>query len=207
MQIDEIDPVQALAQKIRRHIDRAENDDLVTTLQAAEKYLSDQKGLMFDAFFTAGNYRLKEQDTFSSILYFNKARKYNPATITVFDKIVESLVSFYTQNKDKAIKTDLLELIPPIRGINDYYQTIAPENESSQKAENLLRSIAYRLEFVAPDGIESPITYRVNQIRAALEKDVPMEQVKLEVAKYIAELLKKKRLTKSTNHKSNRTKE
>lgn len=192
MLFNEIDPVEALASKVRYCIDHDQGEDLVNCLEAADTYLSDRKELMYNAYFAAGEYKTKENDPFNSMLLFNKARKFNPRTIVVFDKLIDSLLLFYAPNKDHFIKSDLINLIPAIKTLIDYYNTVARSNDSVKRAEDLLISIAYRHEFIAPDAVEGSMTYRVNVIKDALEKDVPMEQVKIEVARFIADLLKKK---------------
>lgn len=195
MQYDNLDPVEVIAQQIKSNIDLNNGEGVITALLAAETYLTDRKELMFDAYRVAGEYRLSQSDHANSILYFNKTRKYNPTTVFVFDKIVESALAFYTANKHEFIKSDLLKLIPPIKMLIDYYRTLAGSEQSNLKAEDLLSRIAYRMQYVAPDSIEGKMTHRVSVIVDALEKDVPMEQVRQEVAKFIADLLKKKKLT------------
>ena len=73
----------------------------------------------------------------------------------------------------------------------DYYGSIAGSDHSQQIAEDLISRIVYRINFVALDSVEGKMTYRVNEIVNALEKEVPMEQVKKDVGKLIADLLKK----------------
>ncbi|MCE1168227.1 MAG: hypothetical protein LWX70_09030 [Sphingobacteriia bacterium] len=191
MQYDNLDPVEALATKVRFCIDNAQGEELLTCLKAADTHLTDRKELMYDTYYAAGEYMTRKDDPYNSILFFNKARKYDSKTIVVFDKLVDAFISFYTPNKEQFIKSDLISLIPPIKGLIYYYNSIAPENEPSKRAEELLTGIAYRTEYLAPEGIESTMTFRVAQLVNALEKEVPMEQVKKEVAKFIADLLKK----------------
>ena len=75
----------------------------------------------------------------------------------------------------------------------DYYKNLPPVSTSTVKvAEELLNRLEYRIQFVAPDAVEGKMTFRTQNIINALEKDVPMEQVKTEVGKLIADLIKKK---------------
>ncbi len=193
MVYDNIDPVEVLADKVRYCIDNNQEKELVDSLKAADFYLSDRKDLMFDAYFFAGESSLKNKDSYNAILYFNKARKFNHTIVSVFDKLIESLISFYTPNKDRFIKTDLTSLIPPIKNIINYYISITPDSPYLNKGLDLLNSIAYRIEFIAPDAVEGQMTHRVNEITNALDKEVPIEQVKKEVGKFIADLLKKRK--------------
>jgi hypothetical protein len=188
------DATEALAAKIRYCIDNNLAEDLVTTLPAAEIYLLDRKELLFEAFFAAGEFRAKELDYFNSILYFNKSKKFNATIVVVFDKIIESLQSLYTFNKEEFVKGDLLKLLPPIKVLVDYYGALLNGRTSLEQAGHLMSRIAYRINFVAPDAVEGKMTHRVNVIINALEKDVPMDQVKKEVGKFIADLLQKRKI-------------
>ena len=192
MEPDNRDIIEALAERVKNNIEDKNWDELISALPAAETYLSDRKDLLYNAFCAAGEYRFNTIDYFNSLLYYNKARKYNSTTVFVFDKLVEVSTSFYTANKEKFIKGDLLKLITPIKMLIDFYGNLLASRKSLQIAENLLSSISYRIKYLAPDTIEGHMTHRVNVIVDALEKDVPMEQVRKEVSKFIADLLKKK---------------
>jgi hypothetical protein len=195
MQTDNLDPIEAVADRVKYCIENNLGNELLNTLSAAETYLSDRKELLFDAFFNAGEFRLKELDYDNSIQYFNKSRKYNPAIIKVFDKIIESTNALYTANKEKFIKSDLLKLLPPIKMLIDYYGNLLSDKQLSN-AEDFISRLAYRINFIAPEAVEGKMTHRVNVIVNALEKEVPMEQVRKEVAKFIADLLKKEQKKK-----------
>ena len=192
MDPDNRDIIEVLAERVKNNIAENNWDELISALPAAETYLSDRKDLLFEAFCAAGEYRFSKIDYFNSILYYNKARKYNATTVFVFDKLVEITSAFYTANKEKFIKGDLLKLITPVKMLIDFYGNLTDSGKSLQIAENLLSNIAYRIKYLAPNAIEGHMTHRVNVIVNALEKDVPMEQVKKEISKFIADLLKKK---------------
>lgn len=191
MDINDIDPVVLLEKQVNNYIKNNFGEKLSTTLLAAETYLSDKKELLFNAFIISGAYKFNEKEYVDSILYYNKARKFNPTTPLPFEKIIEVITEFYFSNKDKFIKIDLIKLLPPIKMLCAYYKNI-PDTEPTIKAsEILMSSIAYRYKFVATEAVEGKMTYRVNLIVDALEKEVPMEQVKKEVSKFIADLIKK----------------
>jgi len=201
MQNNDIDPIEALATKVRFCIDNNQGKDLLNCLQAADNYLSDRKELLYDAYFAAGEFELKELDYDNSIQYFNKARKYNPTIVIVFDKIIESVLAFYSVHKTKFIKGDLSKLLPPIKMLINYYGILPASEHSLKIAEDLISRIEYRKNFVASETEEGQMTFRVNVIVDALEKEVPMEQVKKEVAKLVSDLIKKK-IKKNNDNKS-----
>jgi hypothetical protein len=191
MQPGDWDYKEVLAQRVRNNISDGNGEELIAALSAAEAYLSDQKELVFDAFMAAGDFQINQLDYYNSILYYNKARKYRSFAVLPFDNIIRSATGLYTTNKEEFIKVDLLRLIPAFQMLCDYYSALPNSGDATQKAEDLLSRMAYRATYVAKDSVEGKMTYRSCVISDALEKDVPMEQVKKEVGKLIADLIKK----------------
>jgi hypothetical protein len=192
--MDDQNLVEALELRIKHDLEIRDSEDLLVTLTAAEHYLSHRKDLLFEAFTVAGEFRFGQTDYYNSILYYNKARKYNPASVIVFDRLIANLSAYYDLNKDKFIKSDLIKLPPSIKMLMDYYGNMSGSDQSVRIAEDLLSRIAYRCNYVAPEAIEGKETYTVSLIVDAIQKDVPMEQVRKEVSKFIADLIKKKKL-------------
>lgn len=198
------DIIDALEKRVRSNIEDHNWESLLEALLAAETYLSNKPQLLFEAFYSAGNYRLNKSLYFEAVEYYNKARKYNPTIVVVFDKIIESVDTFYRCHKDKLIKKDVERLLPTLKMLDNYYHGIPGSEPTSKITGELISSIAYRAHFVAPDTVEGPFTFRIDIMCAMLEKDVPMEQVKKEVGKFLVEILKK-RLKANTNDKKTET--
>lgn len=200
MQYDNLDPVEAVALSISNSIKKQNWEDLILALSAGETYLSDRKELMYEAFRNAGEYRFTESDYIGSILYFNKARKYNPTAVYIFDKIIESIGTIIKKEKDQFIKSDLEKLIPTIQMLLDYYDKSLPGAEKTRStAKDLISKLNYRISYIAPDEIEGTMTHRINIIVNAIEKDVPMEQVVKEVSQFVADVIKKRKKLKEDN--------
>lgn len=203
MQFDNLDPIEVVALSIKNSIQKQKWEDLIPALSAGETYLSDRKELMYEAFRHAGEYRFNESDYIGSILYFNKARKYNPTTIYIFDKIIESIGTIIKKEKERFIKSDLEKLISAIQMLVDYYDNSFPGAEKTRKtATDMISKLNYRILYIAPNEIEGKMTHRINIIVNAIEKDVPMEQVVIEISKFVADILKreKKKETDNTNN-------
>jgi hypothetical protein len=193
MPLDELEPVELLAQKIERAIQNENWEELLTTTSAAETYLSDRVDLMFHMYSHCGEYRQSQFNYDSAIPFFSRSRKYNPTSVDVFNKLIECFSSFFSSNKDLFIKADLEILVPTIKMLVDYYKNLPPVSASTVRtAEELVNRLEYRIQFVAQDTVEGKMTFRTQKIVNALEQDVPMEQVKTEVGKLIADLIKKK---------------
>lgn len=181
-----------LTERVKRNIAEKDGEQLLVALDAAEAHLSENRELLFEALYFASDYQLSKGEPFESIRLLNKSRKYNPSIVQVFDKIIDTFTRIYDSNKEKFTKGDLKTIMPAIQMLIDYYAKFDLSEKSRKAGDDLLGRMVYRYKYVAEEQVEGKLTFQINNLAATIEKDVPIEQVKEEVAKIIANLLRRR---------------
>lgn len=199
MDIYNTDSQDWLTARVNLNIQNEEWDKLLEALPVAKEQ-GVEAALIEKGWRLGGDYLFGKEEWVGAILAYNKVRKHNPTIVYVFDQIIESVSAFYTQNKPEFSKNDLHKLVMPLQALIDFYR-INFDNPIGLKAgEELILKVNYRIEFVAKEAAETKVSYRVNQIVDALDKDVPMKQVHADVAKILLPLIREKLRKKQSAH-------
>ena len=170
---------------LKNSIEKEEWKKLVSLLPVAEE-VEISTTLLRKGWILAGEYLAGEKDWTNAIISYNKARVKNPSTIYVFDKLINAFGSFYEQFKDKFSKADLKILKDPLFLLIDYYQLNYPKHQAHiEVGKELIQKINYRMKYVAEEKIETPATFKVEQIHNAIYDDMTFEELQSEFARII----------------------
>jgi len=170
---------------LKNYIEKEEWKKLVSFLPVAEE-VEISTTLLRKCWILAGEYLAGEKDWTNAIISYNKARVKNPATIYVFDKLIDAFGSFYEQLKDMFSIADLKILKDPLVFLIDYHQLNYPKHQAHiEVGKELIQKINYRMKYVAEEKIETPATFKVGQIHNAIYDDMTFEELQSEFARII----------------------
>ena len=170
---------------LKKNIEKGEWQKLIKLLPYAEE-VEISTTLLRKGWILAGEYLAGEKDWTNAIISYNKARVKNPATIYVFDKLIDAFGSFYEQLKDKFSITDLKNLKDPLVLLIDYHQLNFPKHQAQvEVGKELIQKINYRMKYFSEEEIETPATFMVRQIHNAIYDDMTFEELQSEFARII----------------------
>ena len=208
----QIEKKKILTLRIKQNIEKEEWQKLIHALPVTEDARI-SSSLLRKAWLYGAEYLFEKKDWVSAITFFNKVRSINPATISVFDKLIQAFGFFYEQFKEKFSKQDLIKLRDPLILMLDYHQVNFPKHQPLVEiGQELIQKIDYKINYVAAEKLETPATFKVQQIYNAIYDDMTYEQLRSEFTRIIEptvrELLdkKEKETKKEKNKKSKRDK-
>ena len=191
-----------LKTRITQNIKDKEYKKLIDALPIGEEY-GVAKELMYKGWRLAGQYQEEKNYLTEAILSYNKARRIKPSVIVVFDKVVSLLEDFFSKYKNEFSVDDLKMLKESISVLENFHSVNYPSQEKVlSKIYDLLLRIDYISEFYPKIAKETKATFQVQKIYNAITDDMTMPEVRQELAKTLANIIRRE---KSKSKKKGKT--
>jgi len=191
-----------LKTRITQHIKDKDYKKLIEALPVAEKY-SVSKELMYKGWRLAGQYQEEKKYLTEAIISYNKARRIKPSVLFVFDKIVSLLIELVSKYKTEFSVDDLKTLKESISILENFHSVNYPSQEKVlSKIYDLLLRIDYISEFYPKIAKETKATFQVQKIYNAITDDMTMSEVRQELARTLANIIRREKAKEKKEKKS-----
>lgn len=182
---------QLFTKAIRQHIDSKDWDRLADAMISAGK-VGVAPTLQKKAWIHIAEYRQHQGNHAASVIAFNSARSLAVDDKRILEKMLASLQNFYRAHDSDFSREDLLRLQEPLDRLINYYVVHRKSRIGNlQQATELKERIALRM-VEAPSKEETPATYEVEEIRAALYPSMTIEEVRAEFARIVEPLIRER---------------
>lgn len=182
-----------LKTRITQNIKDKEYKKLIDALPVGEEY-GVAKELIYKGWRLAGQYQEEKNNLTEAILSYNKARRIKPSVIVVFDKVVSLLEDFFSKYKNEFSVDDLKMLKESISVLENFHSVNYPSQEKVlSKIYDLLLRIDYISEFYPKIAKETKATFQVQKIYNAITDDMTMPEVRQELAKTLANIIRREK--------------
>ena len=179
-----------LTKRIQKNI-KEKNWAKLTEAMPVTKEYPVAKQLQFRGWFLVGNYYEEQENLIEAIKAYNKARVIKPSVVTVFDKLVEVIEKFFTNNRVEFSKSDLLKIMETLTILINFHAIKFPGHTIPiEKGNKLLNRINYTYKFNAADLIETKVTFQVHEINNSITSDMSIEEVKTEAARVLTTIIR-----------------
>lgn len=191
-----------LKARITKNIKDKEYKKLLDALPVGEEY-GISKELMYKGWKLAAQYLEEKSFLTDAILCYNKARRIKPFIVVVFDKVVSLLDDFFSKYKNEFSVDDLVKLKGSIAILENFHSVNFPNQKKiSARIPDLYLKIDYHINHYPKVAEETKATFQVQKIYNAITDDMSMPEVNQELAKTIANIIRRE---KSKNKKSKET--
>lgn len=192
-----------LKTRITQNIKDKEYKKLIDALPVGEEY-GVAKELMYKGWRLAGQYQEEKNYLTEAILSYNKARRIKPSVIVVFDKVVSLLEDFFSKYKNEFSVDDLKMLKESISILENFHSVNYPSQKKAlEKISDLLLRIDYILEFYPKIAKETKATFQVQKIYNAITDDMTMPEVRQELAKTLANIIRREKAKEKKKREKN----
>ncbi len=182
-----------LKTRITQNIKDKEYKKLIDALPVGEEY-GVAKELIYKGWRLAGQYQEEKNYLPEAILSYNKARRIKPSVIVVFDKVVSLLEDFFSKYKNEFSVDDLKMLKESISILENFHSVNFPSQKKAlEKISDLLLRVHYILEFYPKIAKETKATFQVQKIYNAITDDMTMPEVRQELAKTLANIIRREK--------------
>lgn len=192
-----------LKTRITQNIKDKEYKKLIDALPIGQEY-GVAKELMYKGWRLAGQYQEEKNYLTEAILSYNKARRIKPSVIVVFDKVVSLLEDFFSKYKNEFSVDDLKMLKESISILENFHSVNYPSQEKVLvKIYDLLLRMDYILEFFPKIAKETKATFQVQKIYNAITDDMTMPEVRQELAKTLANIIRREKAKEKKKREKN----
>lgn len=196
-----------LKTRITQNIKDKEYKKLIDALPVGEEY-GVAKELIYKGWRLAGQYQEEKNYLTEAILSYNKARRIKPSVIVVFDKVVSLLEDFFSKYKNEFSVDDLKMLKESISILENFHSVNYPSQKKAlEKISDLLLRIDYISEYYSKIAKETKATFQVQKIYNAITDDMTMPEVRQELAKTLANIIRREKSKSKKKGKNNRQKQ
>lgn len=176
---------------LKEHLNKKNWEKIEELLPAAE-VAGVSAGQLKKTWFALGQHQKEDDKVVSALVSFSSARKHDLDNSSILTEILDCLSGFIDRFEDKFSREDLLHLEYGLDRLYSFQKTrTTKEDENLRRAKELLTRIRYKKE-EAPSKRETPATPYVFRVYAALHPDMTFEEVKVEFARVVAPLIRKK---------------
>jgi hypothetical protein len=194
-----------LKARITKNIKDKEYKKLLDALPVGEEY-GISKELMYKGWKLAAQYLEEKSFLTDAIVCYNKARRIKPSVVVVFDKVVSLMDDFFSKYKNEFSVDDLVKLKETITILENFHSVIYPsQRKALEKIPDLNIKINYHINHYPKVAEETKATFQVQKIYDAITDDMSMQEANQELAKTIADIIRREKAKdkkgKSTNRK------
>lgn len=158
---------------------------------------------MYKGWKLAAQYLEEKSFLTDAIVCYNKARRIKPSIVVVFDKVVSLLDDFFSKYKNEFSVDDFVKLRRSIAILENFHSVNYPSQKKAlEKIPDLKLKIDYHINHHPKIAEETKATFQVQKIYDAITDDMSMPEVNQELAKTIANIIRRE---KSKNKKSKET--
>jgi hypothetical protein len=191
-----------LKARITKNIKDKEYKKLLDALPVGDEY-GISKELMYKGWKLAAQYLEEKSFLTDAIVCYNKARRIKPSIVVVFDKVVSLLDDFFSKYKNEFSVDDFVKLRRSIAILENFHSVNYPSQKKAlEKIPDLKLKIDYHINHHPKIAEETKATFQVQKIYDAITDDMSMPEVNQELAKTIANIIRRE---KSKNKKSKET--
>jgi hypothetical protein len=176
---------------LKEHL-KTKNWEKIEEMLPAAEVAGVSAGQLKKTWFALGQHQKEDDKLVSALVSFSSARKHDLDNSSILTEILDCLSGFIDRFEDKFSREDLLHLEYGLDRLYSFQKTRPnKEDENLRRAKELLTRIRYKKED-APSKRETPATPYVFRVYAALHPDMTFEEVKVEFARVVAPLIRKK---------------